>query len=305
MSDPDMKAITKLSENVALVRSALFTPADKLDRFEKGYASGADAVVIDLEDGVGLSAKSAARNALLAFAPEIPDSCLWILRINHVKTKEGLLDLLAVGASPSKPSVVMLPKTESVAEIDIAVAHLSDRTGTPSIIALIESAEGLSKAEKLARHPAVAALAFGGADLASDLNAELSWEPMLFARSRLVQACAVGGVPAWDVPYLTIADAEGLRRETASAKALGFSAKLAIHPGQIAVINSEFAPDADQLASAQRIVAAFEHADKGVVVVDGRMVDLPILKAAHRTVSRADRRQNSGRHAWLERSVRG
>src|SRR5438128_1841053 len=132
MSEPDMKAITKHAENVALVRSALFTPADKLSRFEKGYISGADAVVIDLEDGVGLNAKSAARDALLAFAPEIPDSRLWIVRINHVKTKEGLLDLSALGALPSKPPVVMLPKTESVTEIEIAVAHLSDRTGTPS-----------------------------------------------------------------------------------------------------------------------------------------------------------------------------
>jgi len=137
-----MSARTKHRENVTLLRSALFTPADKLDRFAKGYAYGADAVVVDLEDGVGLTAKQAARNALLELASKLPESCFWILRINHVKTREGLLDLLAIEPMDIKPPVIMLPKTESTAEIEIAVAHLSDRTGTPTIIALVESAEG-------------------------------------------------------------------------------------------------------------------------------------------------------------------
>ncbi|SEF00068.1 (S)-citramalyl-CoA lyase [Rhizobiales bacterium GAS188] len=294
-----MSARTKHRENVTLLRSALFTPADKLDRFAKGYASGADAVVVDLEDGVGLSAKQAARNALLELVPKLPESCFWILRINHVKTREGLLDLLAIETMGIKPPVIMLPKTESTAEIEIAVAHLSDRTGTPTIIALVESAEGLSQAENLARHPAVGALAFGGADLASDLDAELAWEPMLFARSRLVQASALGGAAAWDVPYLKIADLEGLRREAASARALGFRGKLAIHPGQIAIINSVFTPDADQLAFARRVVAASEQAGGGVVVVDANMVDRPILKAAQRAISRAEPRRSSRQEAQI------
>jgi citrate lyase beta subunit len=292
-----MSAKTKHRENVTLLRSALFTPADKLDRFAKGHASGADAVVVDLEDGVGLSAKQAARNALLGLVPKLSESFFWILRINHVKTREGLLDLLAIESMGTKPPVIMLPKTESTTEIEIAIAHFSDRTGTPTIIALVESAAGLSQAENLARHPAVGALAFGGADLASDLDAELEWEPMLFVRSRLVQASALGGAAAWDVPYLKIADLDGLRREAASARALGFRAKLAIHPGQIGIINSVFTPNADQLAFARRVVSASEQASGGVVVVDGNMVDRPILKAAQRAILRAEPRQNSREEA--------
>ena len=285
-----MSTRTKHRESVARLRSALFTPADKLDRFAKGYASGADAVVVDLEDGVGLSVKEAARNALLELAPNLPESCFWILRINHVKTREGLLDLLAIESMGTKPPVIMLPKTESTTEIEIAVAHLSDQTGTPTIVALVESAEGLSQAEDVARHPAVGALAFGGADLASNFDAELAWEPMLFARSRLVHASALGGAVAWDVPYLKIADLEGLRREAESARTLGFRGKLAIHPSHIAIINSIFTPDADQLAFARRVVAASERAGSRVVVVDGKMVDLPVLRAAQRAIFLAEPR---------------
>jgi (S)-citramalyl-CoA lyase len=275
--------------DLSLVRSLLFTPADRPDRFAHGPESGADGVILDLEDGVGVLAKPAAREAALAFfanPPAAADGFVWALRLNHVTTEAGLQDLTALRVA-RRPSVVVLPKTESVAEVEIALAHLSAGGQAPSIVAMIESGRGLAAADAIAMHPAVAALAFGGADLAADLHATLAWEPMLFARSRIVQAAASAGIAAWDVPFLDIHNPEGLKRETGAVKALGYVCKLAIHPAQIAPINAVFTPSENELAHAQRVVAAFATAHGAACQVDGKMVDAPVVKAARRTVALA------------------
>jgi (S)-citramalyl-CoA lyase len=287
---PDNNSNRNTTLDLSLVRSLLFTPADRLDRLPHGPASHADGVVLDLEDGVGLPHKAEALEAALAFFADplkAPPGFVWAVRLNHVTTEPGLEDLLAFRAAPKKPRVVMLPKTESVREVEIALAHLSDGGGVPTIVALIETGRGLAEAEAIAAHPSVAALAFGGADLANDLHAVLAWEPMLFARCRIVQAAAAAGVAAWDVPFLDIHDADGLKQETEAVKALGYVCKLAIHPGQIATINSVFSPSASELERAKRVVSAFEAAHGGACQVDGKMVDVPVVKAAQRTVALA------------------
>ncbi len=136
----------------------------------------------------------------------------------------------------------------------------------------------------IAAHPQVAAIAFGGADLAADLHAELAWEPMLWARSRIVQAAASRGLPAFDVPFLNIHDGDGLRAEALASKRLGYSCKLAIHPAQVAPIKGVFAPTPDELARARKIVEAYDAANGAACQVDGKMVDVPVWKAALRTV---------------------
>jgi (S)-citramalyl-CoA lyase len=279
-------------QDLSLVRSLLFTPADRPERLSKDAATGADGAVLDLEDGVGLDNKEKARKAALAFfaAPaKAPQGFVWALRINHVTTGAGLADLLALSGAAKRPAVVMLPKTESTAEVDIALSHLRDGADAPTIVALIETGRGLEAAAAIAAHPAVAALAFGGADLAADLHATLAWEPMLFARSRIVQAAARAGIAAWDVPFLDIHDADGLARETRASKALGYVCKLAIHPAQIAPINAVFTSSPEELALARRIVDAAEAAHGGACKVDGKMVDAPVVKAARRVVSLASR----------------
>lgn len=278
--------------DLSLTRSLLFTPADKPERIPHGPQSGADGVVLDLEDGVGLPNKEEARKAALAFfasPSEAPAGFVWSVRLNHVTTSAGIDDLRAFRDASSKPSVVVLPKTESPTEVEIALAHLGSGATAPTIVAMIESGRGLAAAEAIAGHPAVAALAFGGADLANDLHAAFAWEPMLFARSRIVQAAACAGIPAWDVPFLDIHDADGLARETQASKALGYACKLAIHPGQIAAINGIFSPSAEELARAQRIVAAFDAAHGGACQLDGKMVDVPVVKAAQRIVALGSR----------------
>jgi citrate lyase beta subunit len=275
--------------DLSLIRSLLFTPADRPDRFAHGPSCGTDGVILDLEDGVGLPAKPAARKAALAFFADpavAPAGFVWALRLNHVKTEAGLQDLTTLRAA-QRPAVVVLPKTESVAEVEIALAHLGAGGPAPSIVAMIESGRGLAAADEIAMHPAVAALAFGGADLAADLHATLAWEPMLFARSRIVQAAASAGIAAWDVPFLDIHNPDGLTRETVAAKALGYVCKLAIHPAQIAPINAVFTPSESELARARRVVSAFTAEHGGACQVDGKMVDAPIVKAARRTVALA------------------
>jgi citrate lyase beta subunit len=279
---------------ISLVRNLLFTPADRPERFQKAVTVSADGAILDLEDGVGLTSKQRARDAALRFfeAPAVaPQGFIWAVRFNHVTTEDGLKDLLAFQAARVKPKVVMLPKTESVTEVEIAVRHLkAGADDAPQILALIETGKGLGAAEAIASHPSVAAIAFGGADLAADLHATLAWEPMLFARSRIAQAAAAAGIPAFDVPFLDIHDAAGLSKETQLVKALGYSCKLAIHPAQIAPINAVFTPDSKELERAERIVTAFEQAHGGACQVDGRMVDVPVVKAAQRTVALGERK---------------
>ncbi len=268
-------------------RTMLFTPADRPERFPKAEAVGADGAIVDLEDGVGLSNKDMARSAAVRFfasAQSTREGFVWAARLNHVTTAAGLADLLAFRAASALPRVFVLPKTESVAEVDIAVEHLSRNGAAPTIVALVESGRGLAAAEAIAAHAVVGALGFGGADLATDLGAVFEWEPMLFARSRVMQAAATAHIPAFDVPFLDIQNVAALKQETHAAKALGFSCKLAIHPRQVSVINAVFTPTAAELATAKRIVSAAEAANGNVIQLDGHMVDAPVVKAARRTV---------------------
>ncbi|MDO8776535.1 MAG: CoA ester lyase [Burkholderiaceae bacterium] len=277
------------SDDLSAVRSLLFTPADRPERFSKAVASGADGVVLDLEDAVAAVAKTAARDAALNFLAGHADDVLWVLRINHFKTQAGLEDLLALRRVLRMPAAIMLPKVESPGEVDAAVAHLHCNGSSPLIVALIESSRGLGAADAIAAHPAVGALAFGGADLAADMGAEMAWEPLLFARSRIVQAAAASQIAAWDVPFLDLRDDTGLTRETVAAKALGYSAKLAIHPAQVGSINAVFSPTQRQVERAQQVVAASARSAGGVCVVEGKMIDQPVVLAAQRTLQLARR----------------
>jgi citrate lyase beta subunit len=246
-------------------------------------------VVLDLEDAVALQAKGAARAAALDFSAGGAGAALWLLRINHVGTQAGLEDLLALRRAASMPAAVMVPKVESPAELDTVLAHLRANGNAPPLVALIESSRGIAAADAIAAHPAVGALAFGGADLAAETGAEMAWEPLLFARSRILLAAAANGIAAWDVPFLDLRDEAGLERETAAARALGYRAKLAIHPAQLASIHAAFTPTPKQVERAQQVVAASAGAAGGACVLEGRMVDRPVLLAALRTLQLAGR----------------
>ena len=270
-----------------IARSLLFVPGTTPERFAKAAASGADGIIIDLEDAVPEAEKNAARAAAIAYLQTPPlGNVTRCLRINSPHTPQGLRDLLALIDAAAVPDAVLVPKTESADDLTLIGDVLGARAETVALLALIETARALSVADEIAAHPRVTALVLGGADLAADLGTTMAWEPLLFARSRLVQAAATAGIPALDVPHLDLGDPAGLVTETAASQRLGFSGKLAIHPQQVAAINAAFTPSADAVAQAERIVAAFRSAAGGVCLVDGRMVDPPIVRAAERILAR-------------------
>lgn len=269
--------------DIALARAILFVPGHRPERFAKALAAGADAVVADLEDAVPPAEKAAARAAVLA-RPAAPPGVAFGVRINPLASAAGIADLAALLAA-APPDFLLLPKAESPAELRIV--HRAFGAAGPPLVALIESAEGLAQAAAIAAEPGCAALGFGGVDLAADLGCAAAWEPLLPHRAALVAAAARGGVALFDVPFLALEDEAGLVEETRRVRALGFSGKLAIHPRQVAPIQAVFTPDAAELDWARKVVAAMAQAAGGVCVVEGRMVDAPVARAARRILARA------------------
>jgi (S)-citramalyl-CoA lyase len=251
------------------LQSMLFVPGSKPDRFAKALASGADLVCIDLEDSVPKEGKAEARAAAIAV---IGDPRLAI-RINGLKTAEGLRDLLALADAPKRPALIFLPMVESATEIEIVRSVL----GEIGIIPLIETVSGLRAAHDIAAAHGVMMM-FGGGDLSAELGVELAWEPLLGARSSFVMACAGAGIPAMDVPFIKLDDSTGLAEECSKAKILGFSAKAAIHPSQIAAIHSIFRPSAAEVEEAIGAKAAFAAANGAVVRFNGKMLEAPIMR---------------------------
>jgi (S)-citramalyl-CoA lyase len=271
---------------LARVRSWLFTPATRPDRFDKAAASGADVSIIDLEDSVAPADKAEARRTALAhLAQPAAGSCGRALRMNGLETRFGLADLHALLESSACPDYLVLPKTESAAHLHILDRLLAEGGKATRLVALIESAQGLAACEAIAAAtPRLEALLFGAADMSADLGAGTAWAPLAYARSRLVVACALAGVLAIDSPFFDVKDHDRLIQETAQAVALGFAGKAAIHPNQIATINAALMPRPEEVAQARAILA--ENA-KGVGVVQGQMVDEAVARKARRVLAAA------------------
>jgi (S)-citramalyl-CoA lyase len=263
------------------VRSWLFTPASRPDRFDKAAASEADVSIIDLEDSVAPADKDKARRTALAhLAQPAAGSCGRALRMNGLERRFGLADLQALLESSASPDYLVLPKTESAAHLQILDRLLAETGKATRLVALIESAQGLTACEAIAAStPRLEALLFGAADMSADLGAATAWAPLAYARSRLVAACALAGVLAIDSPFFDVKDHDGLTQETAQAVELGFAGKAAIHPNQITTINAALTPRPVEVARARAILA--ENA-KGVGVVQGQMVDEAVARKARR-----------------------
>jgi (S)-citramalyl-CoA lyase len=281
-----------MKDKISLDRAAclLFVPGHRPDRFAKALAASPDGIIIDLEDAVASRDRPAARLAIAAFfaARGTESTPPVAVRINALGTRDGLDDLIALADGKLDPDILQLAKVEHPRDIELVRRH--DRKAAERlrpIIALIETARGLEQAVAIAEALGPAdALAFGGADLAADLGAALEWEPMLPARARVVCAAAIRGLAVFDVPHLTIGAIAELTHETMRARAMGFTGKIAIHPSQVGPIRGAFAPSPAEVERAQRIVAAASAG--GVGVVDGKMVDPPVVAAARRILARAE-----------------
>jgi (S)-citramalyl-CoA lyase len=265
-------------------RSWLFTPGTRSERFAKAASIGADVLIIDLEDAVAPADKDAARSAVSEYLGNLKDhSIAHALRVNGLDTMTGLSDLLHLLSQATNPDFLVLPKTESAAHIRIVDKLLTEARVSSRIIGLIESARGLAAVEEIAlSSPRLHGLALGGADMAADLGVASAWEPLVYARGKLVAACATAGIAAIDSPWFNIHDEAGLETETIRAVAFGFVAKMAIHPSQIKTINSAFTPSEEEVAQARVILAENE---KGVGVVNGQMIDEAVARKARRVLA--------------------
>jgi citrate lyase subunit beta/citryl-CoA lyase len=248
----------------------LFVPGDRPERFAKAAASGADAVIIDLEDAVAPDHKALARAGLA----QLPSGLPVFVRVNAVGSGWFEEDMAAIAGLPL--AGVMLAKTESAAD----VARVEDF----QVIALIETARGLASAREIAATLGVARLAFGSIDFCADLGVSHAREALLMARSELVLASRLGGLAApLDGVTTSILDPALIEDEARYAQGLGFGGKLCIHPAQIPAVQHGFMPGAAQIEWAKRILAA---GDAGAVAVDGAMVDAPVRARARAILAR-------------------
>jgi (S)-citramalyl-CoA lyase len=274
------------SQSAIRARSWLFTPATRPDRFDKAAAAGADVAILDLEDAVAPKDKAEARKTALEYLAGNPvDGARHALRINGLDTLAGISDLDALFGSSAAPDFLVLPKTETAGHLQILDRLLTAAGKQTRLIGLIESAHGLAGVEAIAgATPRLTGLMLGAADMAADLGAKTAWEPLAFARSRLIAACALAGITPIDAPFFDIRDEAGLKHEVAAAVAFGFAAKAAIHPSQIGAINAGLTPTQEAVDKARAILA--ENA-KGVGTVDGQMIDEAVARKARRILAAA------------------
>ena len=263
----------------------LFVPGDRPDRFDKAAASGADAVILDLEDAVAPEAKARAREAIGEWIARHPEQRPRIVvRINDSHSPWWTDDLALL--SRAEVVLAMLPKAESAAQVAIVVAALPAGAG---VIPLIETARGVQDVEQVAVAKGVARLAFGTLDYAVDLDIAGDERALLYPASRIVIASRCAGLAAPIAGVTpTLDDEERLRSDLAFERALGFGAKLAIHPRQVAVIRDAMLPSAAEVEWARKVLAAVDGAP-GAVQVDGRMVDRPVIRKAQAILARAPR----------------
>ena len=280
------------AEKVQSRRSFIFTPGNRPELFTKALASGADIVCVELEDGIAPHDKDEARAKMLTlFAePHRDDGIERIVRVNCGRTIDGMADIEAILRADCRVPSIMLPKIKGPEEVR-GIAETFDEYGLQTRLqAIIETNEGLEAAYEIAHaSPRVDALLFGAVDLAAELRCANTWEALLYARSRTVHAAAAAGIDVIDVPWLDLEDMEGMHREAEAGADLGFSGKGSIHPKQIAILNEVFSPDAATVAYARKVVDAFEEANTGVVLVDGKLIERPVLRTMHRILARAER----------------
>ena len=272
-------------------RSFIFTPGLRPDMYPKALASGADIVCVELEDGIAPKNKTEARrNALALFEqPQADDGVERIVRINSMRQHFGIEDVNAVLASTTPPPALMMPKVRAPDEVVMLDQLLTEAGHATRLHVIIETNEGLEAAFEIARcSDRIDAMFFGGVDMAAELRCVNSYDTLLYARSRVVHAAAAAGLDVIDVPFLDLDDPEGMRVEAEKVRDLGFAGKGSVHPKQIAALNEVFTPSTDKIAHARRIIAEFEKADTGLVVIDGKLIEKPVLREMHRIVAIAD-----------------
>lgn len=279
------------ASSVSARRCLLFVPGARPERFAKAFAAGADMVCIDWEDATPLDQKLQARAATLEFLAQ-PQAAEAVIRINSLRTADGLADLLSIAQGQfSQAPLVMVAKCESAPDLEIAASVLQERCS--GLIALLESPHAIEQAFAISKAPKLLAMMLGGADYCAELSVPLNARALHYPRSRIAGAAASAGLLAIDVPFLgTQADSQtllDLQVETRLAQSLGLHGKSAIHPNQVEVIQSTLSPSADEIHHASALLAAFHASPHAAIRFDGKLVDRPLILAAEAILRRGSK----------------
>jgi citrate lyase subunit beta / citryl-CoA lyase len=295
------------------MRSLLFVPADSARKLDKAMTSGADALIVDLEDSIAIDAKARARESAAAFLKDAVTAATrphLMVRVNGLQT--GLTDADLDAIAPAKPDAIMLPKAEggaSVVHADAKLAVREAKCGLPDghvkilPIATETAAAVFVTGTFAGASTRLMGLTWGAEDLSAELGAQANrdaegrfLDPYRLARTLCLVGASAAGVPAIDTVFVDFRDSGGFRRECEEACRDGFVGKMAIHPAQVPIINEVFTPSAETLARAQSIVDAFAAApDAGVVGIGGVMYDRPHLARAESLLARSSSPRDDGR----------
>lgn len=268
-----------------LPRSYLFVPGDRVDRYAKALESGADAIIIDLEDAVAPAMKEKARAILcnwLGTQPDIESPQIWI-RVNAPGTAWHAADVAAL--SDTRISGIVLPKAENANQLNQLASRLSPEL---LVLPLIETAAGVAAARDIARGPRVRRLLFGSVDLRLDLDIQLDANESELApyRAEVVLASRLAGLaPPVDGVHVTLDDGVLLPCMAAAARRMGFGGKLCVHPRQVPTVNRIFTPQEEEIAWARKVIDTVRASNGAAVSVDGKMVDAPIIAFAERLLA--------------------
>jgi citrate lyase subunit beta/citryl-CoA lyase len=275
-------------------RSLLFSPGDRPELMRKAPGSGADTVCFDLEDAVAPSRRDEARAAVreVLADPEFDPDCEVTVRVS-VDAAADVDALLEDPPESFRLDGVMVPKVAEADDLNWVADLLHEYDTEPALLALVETARGVLRAEEIADVPATDALVFGAEDLAADVGATRTDEgtEVLHARQQVVLAASAAGIDAIDTLHTDYEDEAGLREDTEFGLQLGYDGKMAIHPAQVPVINDAFTPAPERVEWAERVLEARDEAEaegRAVFSVDGEMIDAPLIAQAERVLERAD-----------------
>lgn len=291
---------TWVTAMIGPIRSFLFAPGTRPDRFDKAMNAGADAVVFDLEDGVEAGRKAEARGLVAEYLATPSTGALRLVRLNSPETPDGEADLEYFGGATGTDGL-LLPKIESARVVEGVARKLAARASSqtvPPLFLQLETPRAILNAVQIATADApVAALLFGAEDYTASLSVErtIDGEELSFARAQIVLAAALVGADAIDAVCTDLNDNDALRRDCVRARGIGFRGKMAIHPRQLDIINASFTPTPGQVAHAHRLIEAYETARAGgeaVTTMDGQMVELPIVERARRLLALAERHRD-------------
>jgi (S)-citramalyl-CoA lyase len=266
-------------------RSVLFVSTLSAGALQAASHSGADIICLDLEDAVPPGRKadgrSMAERALAGLTCQAHSQIA--ARINSLRSRDGLADILTFLAQNNRLGALVLPKVESADEVRWAGGLADEANSYLDLYAIVETNAGLENCQAIAKsHPRLKALFFGGFDLSNALGCEMEWESLLYARSRVVHAAASAGIEVLDSPFPDLNDVDGLRVAAKQAKSLGMTGKAAKNLAQIPMITEVFTPTLEEIARARKILELFDSDPTKPLVFDGKLIELPSIKRLRR-----------------------